>query len=434
MATYSNYYGAGNTAPSGVSINDSRRLFNFGERIAELNPIASPFFTYLSKVSKESTDDPVFKFLEQRHQWQRRNFYLSAVSATASYATKQDGGHTLQASCNYTNTGIITTDETKPEFFVAGQVIALHDSSGVLRHFRVSNVADGASFVTLTVIPLFTADTDFAENTQGQVVGTAWAEGSNDPDGWQDQLSTNEGYCQIFKTAIDTFSNTRLATKHRGISDEYRRVWMEKLMEHKMDIEHTMLFGVGSSDETAAAGPTRYSWGIMPYVNAHGTTASFSYASSGYDDFMDFCQDFFAPESGNSMDKLVLTSRNILNWANKLGSEGFLNNTVTSNSYRLDTQNIKGEFGHMVTKVNTIFGNLHFVQEPLLRNGFEDYAIAVDLKNVKYRPLAGNGISRDTHIITNVQENSLDGRKDIILTEAGLEISLAETHAVLKWN
>ena len=64
----------------------------------------------------------------------------------------------------------------------------------------------------------------------------------------------------------------------------------------------------------------------------------------------------------------------------------------------------------------------------------EDIAIAVDMANVKYRPLAGNGVSRDTHIITNVQNNNVDGRKDMILTEAGLEISLPETHAILKWS
>ena len=65
--------------PEGVSINDSRRIYNFGERVAELAPQQSPFFVYLSKVAKESTDDPVFKFLEQRHQWQRRNFELKTA-------------------------------------------------------------------------------------------------------------------------------------------------------------------------------------------------------------------------------------------------------------------------------------------------------------------------------------------------------------------
>ena len=55
------------------------------------------------------------------------------------------------------------------------------------------------------------------------------------------------------------------------------------------------------------------------------------------------------------------------------------------------------------------------------------------MANVAYRPLAGNGISRDTFVETNVQDNGVDGRQDQIITEAGLEISLPETHAVLKF-
>ena len=71
--------------PQGVSINDSRRIFNFGDRVSELAPQQSPFFVYLSKVAKSSTDDPVFKFLEQRHQWQRRNFKVSTALSLSQY-------------------------------------------------------------------------------------------------------------------------------------------------------------------------------------------------------------------------------------------------------------------------------------------------------------------------------------------------------------
>ena len=69
---YSN--GTGNGANfTGEDLDNTRRVFNFGERVAELSPQQSPFFVYLSKVAKKATNDPVFKFLEQRHQWQRRN-------------------------------------------------------------------------------------------------------------------------------------------------------------------------------------------------------------------------------------------------------------------------------------------------------------------------------------------------------------------------
>ena len=76
---------------------------------------------------------------------------------------------------------------------------------------------------------------------------------------------------------------------------------------------------------------------------------------------------------------------------------------------------------------------MHFVAEPLLRGPWEDFCVCVDMKNVAYRPLVGNGTRRDTSIETNVQDNGIDGRQDMMLTEAGLEISLPETHAILKF-
>jgi len=158
-----------------------------------------------------------------------------------------------------------------------------------------------------------------------------------------------------------------------------------------------------------------------------------SYASSGYDAFLDAMEDFFAPESGNSGSKLVLASRKVISYLNKLGNGSFLNNSVGADQYRLDVATIPGKFGHSVTKVNTIFGDLHFVAEPLLRGPWEDYCVAVDMANVAYRPLSGNGVSRDTFIETNVQNPGIDGRQDQIITESGLEISLPETHAVLKF-
>ena len=204
-----------------------------------------------------------------------------------------------------------------------------------------------------------------------------------------------------------------------------------------MDIEQAMLFGEGytSAAQEAAGGgaAVRYSHGIVPYTSSNGKVYSMSYASSGYDAFLDAMEDFFAPEGGNSGNKLVLASRKVITYLNKLGGGSFMNNSVGSSQYRLDVQSIPGAFGHSVTVVNTIFGNLHFVAEPLLRGPWEDYCVAVDMKNVAYRPLVGNGVSRDTFIETNVQDNGIDGRQDAILTEAGLEISLPETHAILKF-
>ena len=466
MGTF--YSGAQSNTAQGVSIDSTRRKFNFGERVAELAPMQSPFFVYLSKVAKKATNDPVFKFLEQRHQWQRRNFLVQtgdtladggAITAngTATLAADED----LVLHCKYDEFGKISSS-SPCNFILPGDVIALKADDGEVYRFKV---AEDAAFTSSTSSYSATSpavaqvhhdtngvttinaeacialqdvpqDTVLSAGNQGQVIGSAWAEGTDSPIGWEDKLFDREGYCQIFKTGMNIFSGTALATEYRGIANEFQRIWQDKLMEHKMDIEQAMLFGYGGSSNEASAttAPVRYSWGMVPYTNTYGKVYNMSYASSGYDAFLDAMEDFFAPEGGNSGNKLVLASRKVITYLNKLGSGSLLNNSVGSSQYRLDVQNVPGAFGHTVTVVNTIFGNLHFVAEPLLRGPWEDYAVCVDIKNVAYRPLSGNGVSRDTFIETNVQDNGIDGRQDQIITEAGLEISLPETHAILKFS
>ena len=461
---------------SSSSIDHSRRMYNFGEKVAELAPKQSPFFTYLSKVAKKPTDDPVFKFLEQRHQWQRRNFEVkTAMTSAAHSGTDANLNLTnLQVDCLYDKYGRVVTTAVAPNFILTGQMVAIeveYDANGsdagvgsetaAIAYYKVNADPDlsnsayaeiDLTFIKVVYKPTSSVSGEITEasasklihraDAKCQVVGSAWAEGSTDPEGWKDEFYDREGYCQIFKTAISLFSGTSLATRYRGVSNEYKRVWQEKLMEHKMDLEHAMMFGIGSDDSTTT-GPVRRSWGIVPYTEAYGKIKNFTYSSSSYDDFIDAMEDVFSPESGNSGNKLVLASRKVLSYFNKLGGSSFLGNTMAlghtvtssggSNGYGMDIQNVKGSFGHNVTKVNTLYGDLHLVEQPLFRGMWEDYAVMVDLKNVAYRPLAANGTSRDTQIITNVQNNNVDGRKDIILTEAGLEISLPETHTLLKF-
>ena len=460
----------------GTSINVDRRIFNFGERVAELAPNQSPFFTYLSNVSKIPTDDPVFKFLEQRHQYQRRNFALQAAVVSDAYGGGGTGfnivsGKQFDVDCGYDKFGREVADQ-QPNFLLENQIIAVqcqYDADGsdgsdvdAIAYYKITAAPDLASdaaaarlvmtFLKLKLVATRSADgadaatkgfqtpvsaskLRFDADMEGHVVGSAFAEGSTDPESWSDEFYNREGYCQIFKTAVPLFSGSALATRYRGVSNEYMRVYQEKLMEHKMDLEHAMLFGIGS-DDTTASGPVRRTWGIVPYTEAYGKVKTFAYASANYDHFVDAMEDVFSPESGNSGEKLVLCSRKVLSYFNKLGGTSFLGNTMALNSQvgsGMDIQNIQGEFGHLVTRISTLYGNLNLVMEPLFRGAHENTAIMIDLNNVSYRPLVGNGVSRDTQIITNVQNRDVDGRKDMILTEAGLEISLPETHTVLQF-
>ena len=66
MATYNQGIVNVGDPGSAASGYHTRRLFNFSDRVADLAPDESPFFVYLSKVAKVPTDDPQFRFLEDR--------------------------------------------------------------------------------------------------------------------------------------------------------------------------------------------------------------------------------------------------------------------------------------------------------------------------------------------------------------------------------
>jgi hypothetical protein len=103
--------------------------------------------------------------------------------------------------------------------------------------------------------------------------------------------------------------------------------------------------------------------------------------------------------------------------------------------YRANIQTGTSKFGRVpVTSISTAFGSFNFMAHSLMRGHAEDMAIVIDMGNVKYRPLVGNGLSRDTYYETNIQANDLDGRKDQIITEAGLQVLNPTSHAILDFS
>ena len=159
-------------------------------------------------------------------------------------------------------------------------------------------------------------------------------------------------------------------------------------------------------------------------------------ANWSYDDLLSDFEVMYDPARGGTASKLGLASLPVISHFNKLG--GFMNSTLAGaatdaegHSLAYNFERSQGSFGHKIMKIETIHGDLSLVKEPLFRGNAAGFLCLVDLDHVSYRPLVGNGVNRDTHIITNVQQADEDLRKDMILTEAGLEISLPETHALI---
>ena len=123
----------------------------------------------------------------------------------------------------------------------------------------------------------------------------------------------------------------------------------------------------------------------------------------------------------------------VYNWLHKLGGY-FKANLDKDDQYRADlaVTGKKMAAGVDVTTISTVYGNMNVARNIHL-DGTNVKILGVNMGNCAYRPLVGNGINRDTSVYVGVQtlENSgVDRRVDQILTEAGMEWSMPESHAV----
>jgi len=415
----------------------TRRLYDFSDRIAELAPEESPFFVYLSKVAKVPTTDSQFRFLEDRTKiaMTDRSFVISTDLAAVS------AGATVTA----------TLSAAQP-WLIKGMVISVESNTGAgddggpnHANARIEAINSDTS-IDIKWLTNPGTDADPGASAKATVIGTAFGEGTGAPDVFSQKLDNDYGYTQIFKTACE-MSNTARATVYRGYADEWQRIWNLKLREHKIDIERAMLFG-----QRATASGVQYTDGLAGHIMANGQSQTIvdsnqltytegqaylktvAAGSLTYDVLLRDLEVVFDPARGGSSSKLALCSLPVISLFNKLGDgAGFIGDSMNgSNRYNFNAS--QGVFGHKVMKVETVHGDLSLVKEPLFRGMSGEFMLMADLDNVSYRPLVGNGINRDTSITTNVQQADEDLRKDMILTEAGLEVTLPETHALFNFE
>jgi len=274
------------------------------------------------------------------------------------------------------------------------------------------------------------------EGERTYVIGSAHSQGSGYPETWKDQpFSTGFGLTQIWKTSM-AMDNTTRATVLKYEPNEFARIWREKLIEHKWDIETSLLFGSQASVDSV-----QYTQGAVDFALSYGNIFSWSTTKS-QDDFLDDMSNFLDPRYNNANATLFMCSTQVYNWLHKLDGYFLANMKKTdlgsANSFygrsEMSIGNKKRVFGVDITQIYTPYGVMNVARNVHLDGTHVDI-LAVNMRHCKYRPLVGNGLNRDTAIYVGVQtlENSgVDRRVDLIQTEAGMQFEMPEAHAVWK--
>jgi hypothetical protein len=440
------------TSGSPTPQHGQRRRHNFGDRVYKLAPQETPFFAYLNAIGKMPTDDPVFRVLEDRAptKWADRSFSTDCATAGEITVGAANVAWDYDVDGSSASADIPLASSAGKEL-VAGMLVQIVKWSSETPYqvtARIESVAtDGstAQFTTVSADAGVAAQGADADLTM-QVIGTSFGEGTGAPDSFGYDIEDTLGYTQIFKTSA-YMSNTAMATVMRGYASEWDRIWSMKLREHKVDIERAFLYNnkgiegglqytdgmIGSIIKSGASFVTddsalSYASG-KPYIRVVDTKVTGTDANEAiYDRWLKDFEIIFAPERGGADQKFCMASLPVVTYLNQLKG-GFMDGSTTSRyTYNLDFSAADGGMGHKVMKIDTVHGSLAVVRNPLLKGIGKSMMVGVDLDNVKYRPLVGNGVNRDTHIDTNVQTPDEDSRKDLILTEAGLEVCMPESH------
>jgi len=366
---------------------------------------------------------------------------------------------------------------TRPAFFLAGQVVKIPVSStdgggAAVDHIlaKITKVTDSLTKDSREVVQIdcsvvrvptvsgadyiagWSSDdvdtqvydesiSSSLESKRTYVIGSAHAQGTGYPETWKDQpFSTGYGRTQIWKTAM-AMDNTTRATVLKYEPNEFARIWREKLIEHKWDIETALLFGSQASTDGV-----QYTQGAVDFILSYGNIFSGSgmggTGSKAQDDFLDDMSQFLDPRYNNASATLFLVPTDVYNWLHKLSGYFTANVAKTdlgsSNRFagRSDFSigGKKNVFGVDITQIYTPYGVMN-VSRNVHLDGTNVKMLAANMKYCKYRPLVGNGLNRDTAVYVGVQtlENSgVDRRVDLIQTEAGMEWQMPEAHAVWK--
>ena len=478
---------------SALNTGDLRRLYNFGNQVSKLNIAQDPFFRMISSKRKFPTNDSQFKFSEERPSFHKRYAYVVGHSTDGSSFTTNDAtvsaaniavGSTwyVRMKGDYKTEGNIQNiydatsaarsnkidigdSGTRPHFFLPGQLLKINFGSAynapkdyiIGKIESVTNAAGEAVDLKLTIVRTLLTATNVElqwsaanapmstvynvananilaglESKRSYIVGNAFGKGTGYPETWKDNpYSTGYGQTQIWKTAFG-MDNTTRAHELRYARNEWARIWKQKLIEHKWDIDTDLHWGTQYTDSEGV----QYTQGIVDYVYQYGNLFSLDHSTKNCDDFLDDMSQFLDPRYNNASQTAFLCDTYTYNWLNKLS--GYFNNNVNIDSsvYRSDfafkgTTNMGGV---EVRKIDTIYGTINVVRDIHL-DGTGVHMLGVNMNKVKYRPLVGNGLNRDTSIYVGVQtlENTgVDKRVDLILTEAGLEITCPEEHILWK--
>jgi hypothetical protein len=371
------------------NINQGRRVVDMAEPILLLQPDAAPLTVLSKKISKSSTYNPRFDWMEDDlvPDWDKVNFAAGYNSAATSIVVRN-------ASLYAVGTGI-TTIVKIPRTGEILKVTAANTSTGALTVVRGIGSSAAAAIV---------------HNDDIHILSVSTQEGVKAPDAVSRLVDIPYNYTMILKKSVEG-TGTKDSTKLYGGND---RAYQRKKMgiEHLREIENELWFGERSID-TVTGKPQRTTGGVFEFLKDNITDVGGMLTEV---EFEAWCRELFR---WGSTTKFAFCSPLVISVIN-LWAVG-----------RLQVLPKEDTYGLAITRYISAHGELNLVKMNMFTGAeYGGYCVGLDMEDkcIEYRYLEG----RDTRLKTDVQDAELDGYKDIYVTEFGLTFRQPQRHAILK--
>lgn len=369
---------------TGILATEDRAARDVVPSLLQLEPDAGPLTQVLMKIGSKPAKNAKFEWYEDELQprFDKLGAAITSTSATSMTVT------------NYKR-------------FRKGDLVKIANKETV----RVT-ATPSSTTVSITRGVGDEAAATASNGAQLFIMSPAAEEGSTARDLASTQREGKYNYCQIVKTPFGV-TGTQEGTDQLAGQDfnEERR---KKLIEHKRDIEHMLLFGVRDKYD-GDTHPIRMSGGITYFVTTNVKDMGGDMTEPEWEDFLRICFRY------GSKEKLVLCSPKAITAIN-----GFARG-------RLITKSDESTYGVTMTQYQNAGRKVMLVEHQLLTNddlsdftGVAGYCIVVDVKGLTLRYMRGTMVGYSQ----NIQANDADERKDQYLSELGLELDQERDHGI----
>ena len=357
-----------------------QKYIEMADKIKMLVPDETPFTTFLQSLSKVRTGFPEFKALED-DVLPRFDAVVGAGGTAVTF--------NVATGTKFNKNDIIIATRTGEQMIVA-------------------SVAGNALTVTRGAAPVALVDAD-----EILIAGSAQPEG----DLSRVPVSANPvpilNYTQILRRSWE-LTGTAYASENETDPHDWDYQAAKIGIEHKRDIERTLLFGVPSKATASNGQAIRTTGGLFYWLKTNAMDAGGGFSE---DEFNAFSRQVFKYGAKRKIAMGSPLATSVLN-------------TFPMSKVRIGQSEKK--YGINVTTFVSPFGELGLVTNWELEGAKYGGVLAIyDPANVRYRFLSNSKANRDSHVNTEIQPPDADTRRDEWLTEMGLEVNLEKTGGVI---